>query len=168
MPSSRSPTQPSNVITRRLRVLASLGVTSSTVLILDKVLKRKSVAFARHARSFEGTGLEIGGPSKVFSADGYWPAYACAERVDNVNFRDTTEWHGTMRDGKTFLFSSHKAPGSQFIREAGDLRGIEDRSYDFLLSSHMLEHTANPIGALREWFNSCYRIGMEPSTTGAP
>jgi ubiquinone/menaquinone biosynthesis C-methylase UbiE len=28
---------------------------------------------------------------------------------------------------------------------------LDDNSYDFILSSHMLEHTANPLRALRAW-----------------
>jgi SAM-dependent methyltransferase len=139
------------LIRKKARLLWSLGIANVMSLVADKLLKRASPTFVRHAQSFASTGLEIGGPSKVFAAGGYWPAYECALRVDNVNFRDTTEWHGTIRGGEQFLFNARKAPGLQLIREAGDLRGITDHSYDFILSSHMLEHAANPIGVLREW-----------------
>ena len=39
----------------------------------------------------------------------------------------------------------------QYILEATDLSAIAAERYDFVLSSHMLEHCANPLRALREW-----------------
>jgi SAM-dependent methyltransferase len=39
----------------------------------------------------------------------------------------------------------------QYITEAADLSAIPSDTYDFLLSSHTLEHTANPIKAVSEW-----------------
>ena len=41
--------------------------------------------------------------------------------------------------------------GLQFILEATDLSEIQSGAYDFVLSSHSLEHTANPLLALKEW-----------------
>jgi ubiquinone/menaquinone biosynthesis C-methylase UbiE len=35
--------------------------------------------------------------------------------------------------------------------DASDLSSIADQSYDFVLSSHNLEHIANPVKALYEW-----------------
>jgi rhamnosyl/mannosyltransferase len=49
------------------------------------------------------------------------------------------------------VFDEGKRPGRQYIREATALAGIEDGQYEFVLSSHTLEHTANPIRAIREW-----------------
>ena len=37
------------------------------------------------------------------------------------------------------------------IRDATNLAGISDGAYDVLLSSHTLEHLANPLKALAEW-----------------
>jgi ubiquinone/menaquinone biosynthesis C-methylase UbiE len=39
----------------------------------------------------------------------------------------------------------------QFIAECTDLGIIKDSTYDFVISSNCLEHTANPIKALEEW-----------------
>ncbi len=41
--------------------------------------------------------------------------------------------------------------GFNFIRESTDLQRIKSSSYDFILASHTLEHTSNPIKALKEW-----------------
>ncbi len=139
------------MLLQKIRVVRSLGLANSMVLIGDRLLHRRSPAFITLASQFAGVGLEIGGPSRVFAAGGYWPAYDTARRVDNVNFRDQTAWHGTVGGGLNFRFHADKAPGTQYIRNAGDLHGIADASYDFVLSSHMLEHSANPMKALHAW-----------------
>ena len=97
------------------------------------------------------TGLEIGGPSSGFAAAGFLPVYAAAARIDNVNFSAGTVWESDLRDAGEFPFAAGKAPGTQWIREAGDLQGLPDEAYDFVLSCHCLEHVANPLLALREW-----------------
>jgi SAM-dependent methyltransferase len=112
-----------------------------------------------HARSFpkcremvrDGTGIEIGGPSPIFAWGGLIPLYPVAGRIDNVNFAHSTIWEDATREGDSFHFYSRKDPGRRFIAEAADLRSIPSEKYDFVLSSHMLEHTANPLRALVEW-----------------
>ena len=101
---------------------------------------------------FEGRiGLEIGGPSALFSRRGLFPVYPVAARVDNCNFGRQTVWEGSIHEGRTFEFEPRRDPGFQFITEASDLGQIRDGAYDFVLSSHTLEHLANPLGALAEW-----------------
>ncbi|MEO7412905.1 MAG: methyltransferase domain-containing protein [Opitutaceae bacterium] len=99
----------------------------------------------------ERCGLEIGGPSSVFAAKGLLPIYPVVGRIDNVNFSTRTAWEAGLQDGGKFQFDPRRAPGTQWIREAADLNGIADGGYDFVLSSHCLEHLANPLRALREW-----------------
>jgi SAM-dependent methyltransferase len=96
-------------------------------------------------------GLEIGGPSSIFTPGGILPVYSGAARIDNVNFSSNSSWEAGLRDGGEFNFSPLKPPGRQFLCEASTLHAIADASYDFLLSSHCLEHVANPLGALCEW-----------------
>jgi len=95
--------------------------------------------------------LEIGGPSRVFMRGSILPVYPQAARVDNVNFAGRTAWESGLRDGGDFVFDAKRPPGRQFIREATALQGIADGAYDMILSSHCLEHAANPLAALREW-----------------
>lgn len=110
-------------------------------------------AFAsRLAATLRGkSGLEIGGPSRVFAAGRTLPVYPDVAHLDNVNFATQTAWEGGLRDGGEYRFDPARPAGRQFIREATALTGIPDGAYDFLLSSHCLEHVANPLAALLEW-----------------
>lgn len=96
-------------------------------------------------------GLEIGGPSHVFEARRILPIYPAASRIDNVNFSAQTSWENNLKDGTEFRFDSGHQPGTQWIRDTVALTGLADHAYDFVLSSHCLEHVANPLRALREW-----------------
>jgi SAM-dependent methyltransferase len=99
----------------------------------------------------ERTGLELGGPSRFFQPNGLLPIYRLAARIDNCNFGQETIWEGTIGARREFRYDPHRPPGKQYISEATDLSFIPADSYDFLLSSHMLEHSANPLRALFEW-----------------
>jgi len=96
-------------------------------------------------------GLEIGGPSRVFARNGILPVYPQAACIDNVNFARRTTWEADLQDGGPFEFCPGRPPGRQWIREATVLHGMADGCFDFVLSSHCLEHLANPLAALREW-----------------
>ncbi len=93
-------------------------------------------------------GLEIGGPSVVFRKSCYLPIYDKVLSLDNLDFKRDTQW-ASHKD--SYCFHRSKPAGQMYFGEGSDLRGIPDHSYDFLLSSHNLEHMANPIKALKEW-----------------
>lgn len=97
------------------------------------------------------TGLEIGGPSGTFQDSGILPIYRYAAQIDNCVFAEQTYWEDARCEGRSYFYHPRKPKGLNFIRESTDLRDIEDSSYGFLLASHTLEHTANPIKALKEW-----------------
>lgn len=99
----------------------------------------------------EKRGVEIGGPSRVFSADGFFPVYPLAAALDNVTYASSTIWEGELSRDREYHFNVNRPPGRQFILDATDLNEIADDSYDFLLSSHVLEHLANPLRGLFEW-----------------
>ncbi|HMT14084.1 MAG TPA: methyltransferase domain-containing protein [Aestuariivirga sp.] len=95
-------------------------------------------------------GLEIGGPSRIFSRSGPFPVYALVSSLDNVNFSDANFW-STIPAGANFRYDENKPCGQQIIADAVDLSVIADESYDLLIASHVIEHIANPIRALKEW-----------------
>lgn len=94
-------------------------------------------------------GLEIGGPSEVFRR---WysplPIYGHLASLDNCDISRMTVW---AAHADTYQFCSSKAPGKTIFCDGSDLSSVADHSYDFVLSSHNLEHFANPVKALREW-----------------
>jgi SAM-dependent methyltransferase len=94
-------------------------------------------------------GLEIGGPSSTFDIG--LPIYRHLQALDNCVFSEVTYWEGTRAAGATFQFDSGKRTGNNFITEGATLDCIDDAKYDFVLSSHNLEHIANPIKALQNW-----------------
>lgn len=115
-----------------------------------------------HCKSFfqSGVGLEIGGPSGIFRRRGRIPVYPVAARIDNCNFGSHTVWEGTIGEGDTFIFDKGKAPGRQYVAEASNLQCIDGSSYDFVLSSHCIEHLANPLQGLSEWIRVLKQNGL--------
>jgi SAM-dependent methyltransferase len=95
-------------------------------------------------------GLEIGGPSRLWATGHFLPVYALCEYVDGVNFANQSVWEGHIEAGPYRCEGAH-GKGRQIIADAVDLRTIADGRYDFVLASHVLEHIANPIKALRHW-----------------
>jgi SAM-dependent methyltransferase len=116
------------------------------------LLAGRAKSFSTYKNQFIGNaGIEIGGPSQTFSKRGIFPVYPIVGNLDNCNYCSTTVWEGDIAQGKTFRFDPKKPVGRQHIIEASALEALPSAAYDFLLSSHMLEHAANPILALSEW-----------------
>jgi SAM-dependent methyltransferase len=95
-------------------------------------------------------GLEIGGSSTIFGDDGFLPLYRHVGSLDNAVYSASTPFPNDPR-GNEFQFHSRKTVGRNFILESTALTDLKDGTYDFVLSSHTLEHCANPIKALKEW-----------------
>jgi len=93
-------------------------------------------------------GIEVGGPSGLFES--FLPLYQVVKRVDGVNYSEHTLWDNPHQGVSQYIYGEGKL-GDQYIVEATDLLGIADNTYDFLLSSHSLEHIANPMKAVKEW-----------------
>lgn len=141
-----------------LQKLLSIYKESGIKGIYQKIYHR---LFRVNAKCYSNTkylvmncsGLEIGGPSGVFMKGGIYPIYPIIDQLDNCNFSATTTWEGTINEGLTFQYDSKHKSGRQFISDASNLPEIPASSYDFILSSHTIEHIANPIKALKQWIN---------------
>jgi SAM-dependent methyltransferase len=101
-----------------------------------------------HSLFKDRKGLEIGGPSAIFNSN-FMPVYQLAQSIDGCNFSNHTLWEGDIT-GKRYQYAADKA-GHQYIMDGTDLHEIKNDAYEFLLSSHSLEHIANPLKALKEW-----------------
>lgn len=95
-------------------------------------------------------GLEIGGPSEIFTPDGPIPIYDVLGSLDNCLYSAQTIWAGSIEEGATYRYHPGKCPGNQIICEATRLI-VSDSTYDCVLVSHCLEHLANPLLGLSEW-----------------
>ncbi len=96
-------------------------------------------------------GLEIGGPSDIFEKGGLIPVYPIVAGLDGCNFSAQTVWEGSLQEGHTYQYHYKRRTGYQYIQEAAELSAVPDGKYDFVLSSHSLEHIANPLKAVGNW-----------------
>lgn len=132
----------------RLRAFLHRGPRHAIKRIYYAARAPKARCFPLVAERLTGRGLEIGGPSPIFAKRGLLPVYPDVGELDNCNFGPETVWEGRLTEGRHFRFGERT--GFQFVSEAFQLEAA-DASYDFVLSSHMLEHSANPIRVLAEW-----------------
>lgn len=93
-------------------------------------------------------GLEIGGPSEVFRRRQPLELYRSVGGLDNCDFSRSTVW---AEQQDIYTFHPQKDAGKSIFCDGSDLVSVKDGAYDFVLSSHNLEHFANPVKALKEW-----------------
>jgi SAM-dependent methyltransferase len=101
-------------------------------------------------------GLEIAGPSRIFRRKGSIPVYKYIGSLDDFSFPRPVERGGrNLSPGFTYNFLKFRKSGYQYIGDAVSLSQISNETYDFLIASHVLEHIANPLKALKEWIRVC-------------
>jgi SAM-dependent methyltransferase len=132
--------------------IKSRGIFGLVSSIRQYIFPVKAMCFSLCEKHIANkVGLEVGGPSIIFKRTGVLPVYSIIKHLDNCNFSCTTTWEGSINEGLNFSFDENSPIGKQYVAEATDLSKINSSEYDFVLSSHMLEHTANPLKALSEW-----------------
>jgi SAM-dependent methyltransferase len=128
------------------------GLLRAAISRVRGLLAGRATSFSTYKTQLVGkSGIEIGGPSQVFSKRGIFPAYPIVGNLDNCNYCNSTVWSGVAEHRATYHFDPNKPDGQQHIAEATAMEKLPSGAYDFVLSSHMLEHSANPILALSEW-----------------
>lgn len=93
--------------------------------------------------------LEIGGPSACFGRDGLLPVYPVFEQMDGVQPMSQTLWHDL--DPQAGYVVDGERRGDLHILDDIELVVVPDGTYDVVLSSHVIEHIANPLLALQAW-----------------
>jgi SAM-dependent methyltransferase len=93
--------------------------------------------------TYNKKGLEIGGPSDIGIG-----IYMFADIIDNVIFKKNTVWSNDESD--EYKYYDNKV-GKVIISDAVDISVINNETYDFAVSIHLLEHIANPLKAIKEW-----------------
>jgi SAM-dependent methyltransferase len=135
---------------RAYSAIRAHGLLGVVRIVIQRTVALEALIFRRNRERFmDKVGLELGGPSSLFLRRHALPVYALAARIDNVNYAARTTWE-SVEEGLTFRFDESQPPGRQFVGEATDLSYIPAGVYDFVLSSHMLEHTANPLKVMAE------------------
>jgi len=87
-------------------------------------------------------GVEIGGPSSTGNI-----LYQNAHSIDNVIFSKNTVWSNHTDE---YNYYPNKK-GKVIVNDAVNISLVQNEYYDFVFSSHSLEHIANPIKAINEW-----------------
>jgi len=134
------------------KIIKNLGLRKTIILVRAKIFHAKVIKFNLYTNLIKTKkGLEIGGPSKIFQDGNIIPVYSIVGDLDCCTFSSETIWEGKLQAGQNFAYSKSRPKGQQFFNEASDLKSIPDESYDFILASHVLEHTANPLKTIKEW-----------------
>ena len=148
-------------MTTGARVIARRILGTRCTSYVRRLLRRRLPGLEWYLSVFgQKSGLEIGGPSQIFSEDGSIPVYEALKGLDNCLFSNRTIWEGEVQEGLRFRYHALRPPGYQFVLEGSRLQAIGDSSYDCVLSSHTLEHIANPIRALKEWKRVSRKNGL--------
>jgi hypothetical protein len=95
-------------------------------------------------------GVEIGGPSPTGKI-----IYHHCLNMDNIIFSKNTVWSSHTNE---YNFYDGKS-GKVIINDAVQISDVEDKTYDFVFSSHSLEHIANPLKAVKEWLRITKKDG---------
>jgi SAM-dependent methyltransferase len=142
-------------------ILKAQGAGGFLLVIWRRLLTPRAHSFQSCEALLTGAvGIEIGGPSSIFSRKGLLPVYPIVNRLDNCNYSNNTVWNGVISEGVTYQYDDKHSPGYQYIAEQTDLSLIPSGTYDFILSSHTIEHTSNPLRALREWMRVLKETGV--------
>jgi hypothetical protein len=128
------------------------------------LIKFKERNYKVYEQVFTGkTGLEIGGPSSIFSRQSTLPIYPLVKSIDNCQWESNIITHldfntrnplspkttyKQVSEGYYYIYDKTKKPGWSYILDGSNLKPIKSEYYDFILSSHVFEHIATPLKAL--------------------
>lgn len=124
--------------------LLTFGLRKSARLFVNRTRPK----FNRQRHFFVGKhGLEIGGPSHVFSKAGPLPVYENAGQI--ISISRISHWIPSDR-AKKHRPSQSLDSESNFYFDSHELTKMAADRYDFLIA-HVIEHLANPIKSVLEW-----------------
>ncbi len=129
-------------------------------IIYEKIFHRRIEGYRVIRSLFEGKyGLEIGGPSIIFSNGGLIPIYDVVSGLGICDYSNSTIWKANIVNHHHYK-CLRKRLMTQYISEATDLGFAKEGKYDFVISSNCLEHIANPMKAIEEWTRVIKKTGL--------
>jgi SAM-dependent methyltransferase len=140
------------LIPRPIRAIVKSIVDPRIIKMIRRSLVRTLPALnVYRALLSNKNGLEIGGPTHMFTDEGQLPIYSVVGSLNNCLFSSQCIWAGQVPVGAKFEFHPKSKSGELIISEASNLKCIGNSTYELILASHCLEHLANPLRALAEW-----------------
>jgi len=95
-------------------------------------------------------GIEFGGTTELFWNPQFRMPLYDNVKLDGGNLMEDNHFQESFSE--KYIYNGKE--GVQFnVDCAGDLSGI-DKKYDFIVTSHVIEHIANPIKAIKNWSDS--------------
>jgi SAM-dependent methyltransferase len=137
---------------RSLQLARLVGIRSASRIAIDSFRRPQSFWWYKviEQRARGASALEIGGPSSIFGERGRIPIYPLLRSCDDVDYAPRTVW--SENSGPHSPHDLRPAiAGERFVAEGTDLGRRGESGYELVLSSHVLEHIANPLRALKEW-----------------
>ena len=133
----------------RRKIKKKIPISIRDYFFVLKHIPKRFKEYRKISNSFNNlNALEIGGPSDIFFTKLY--VYQKLRSLSVANFSNETTWEGKIREGLNCRYYSNKL-AYQYILDTCNLYKVKNSSYDAILSSHSLEHVANPLKALFEW-----------------
>jgi len=128
--------------------------------VLSKIRRERISNFSYIKQLFSGkSGLEVGGPTWVFHGGNFIPIYTIVKKLDGCNNSNTSVWGDHLESGENYNYYKNRN-GFQYILEGTNLSLIQNLKYEFVISSHCLEHIANPLKAIEEWIRVLKKGGV--------
>jgi len=90
-----------------------------------------------------GLAIEIGGPTPFFESTGFFPVYRFVEGFKIFNFASATRWESNVQvqvNGRVIFIETAEAASIP----------LPDGGASLILSSHVIEHLANPLAGMLE------------------
>lgn len=97
-------------------------------------------------------GLEFGGPTELFGSNSYGMPLYPHVHLDGGNIFENNYFQYTIND----QFNYYGKTGSQYNVDCANIEDIQkiNKTYDFILTSHVIEHIANPMKAIKSWVDN--------------
>jgi SAM-dependent methyltransferase len=147
-------------VSSTVREIGSRRFLASNILVPanleDGTIPETSKNFNDALAPFRGKrGLEMGGPTGIFG--GIFNIYAAAASVDNMNYASKTLWGGIA---ERYVVGGRDIGAAYVVDAAHVGERFKDTPYDFVASSNVLEHLANPLSVMKQLVSILKPDGM--------